>query len=147
VLSFTSLAALPPGKIADGAHCTDDCLGLRAGLDSVSKRKIFCTYWDSSPDRPARSPSLYRLLRILIVSTSSIASSTQSPNSPSTDTACFHSRAVTTRTMELHQCWMKCWLTEPVQKLVDSNPLTGLPLLGCQPIGGTSNCFQGTGIT
>jgi hypothetical protein len=34
-------------------------LGLRAGLDMVSKRKIPSPHWDSNLDHPACSQSLY----------------------------------------------------------------------------------------
>jgi hypothetical protein len=42
-------AALPPGK-RPGTHCTGGRVGPRSGLDGIR-----------SPDRPARSESLYRL--------------------------------------------------------------------------------------
>jgi hypothetical protein len=46
-------AALPPGK-RPGTHCTGDWVGPRAGLEG-------CPTEIRSPDRPARSESLYRL--------------------------------------------------------------------------------------
>jgi hypothetical protein len=36
-------------------------VGPRAVLDAVAKRKIPSTRRESNPDRPARSPALYRL--------------------------------------------------------------------------------------
>jgi hypothetical protein len=50
-------AALPPGKIPD-THCIGGWVGPRAGLDGCGKSRPTGI---RSPDRPARSQSLYRL--------------------------------------------------------------------------------------
>jgi hypothetical protein len=52
-------AALPPGK-RPGTHCTGGWVGRRAGLDGCGKSRPPTGI--RSPDRPARSESLYRLL-------------------------------------------------------------------------------------
>jgi hypothetical protein len=39
-----------PGKKAPGARWIRDWVCLRAGLDDVEKRKIFCLYRDSDSD-------------------------------------------------------------------------------------------------
>ena len=50
-------ADLPPGK-RSGTHCIGCWVGLRAGLDGCGKSRPTGI---RSPDRPARSESLYRL--------------------------------------------------------------------------------------
>ena len=50
-------AALPPGN-RPGTHCTGGWVGPRAGLDGCEKSRPTGI---RSPDRPARSESLYRL--------------------------------------------------------------------------------------
>ena len=50
-------AALPPG-MRPGTHCIEGWVGHRAGLDGRGK---FAPTGIPSPDRPARSESLYRL--------------------------------------------------------------------------------------
>jgi hypothetical protein len=52
-------AALPPMERATGTHWMGDWVGPRAGLDTVSKRKVPSPRRESNPDRPARSQSLY----------------------------------------------------------------------------------------
>jgi hypothetical protein len=51
-------AALPPGK-RSGTHCIGGWVGPRASLDVCRESRP--TTWIRSPDRPARSESLYRL--------------------------------------------------------------------------------------
>jgi hypothetical protein len=51
-------AALPPGK-RNGTHCTGGWVGSTAGLDKCGKSPPTGI---RSPDRPARSESLYRLI-------------------------------------------------------------------------------------
>jgi hypothetical protein len=53
-----ALAALPPAKRC-GTHCTGGCVGPRTGLDGCEKSRPPTRI--QSPDRPARSESLYRL--------------------------------------------------------------------------------------
>jgi hypothetical protein len=58
-------SALRPGRFISGQRvpCTswiEGWLGPRVGLDA-GKRKISCLCWESNPNRPVRSPSLYRL--------------------------------------------------------------------------------------
>jgi len=58
-------AALPPGERAHDTHWIGGSLGPRAGLDTVSKRKIPSPRGGIEPrssHRPARSQSLFRLL-------------------------------------------------------------------------------------
>jgi hypothetical protein len=50
--------ALPPGN-RPGTHCVGDWVGPRAGLDGCGKSRPPTGI--GSPDRPARSESLYRL--------------------------------------------------------------------------------------
>jgi hypothetical protein len=50
-----------PRERASGTHWKGGWVGLRAVLDAVVKRKIPSTLRESNPDRPARSPALYRL--------------------------------------------------------------------------------------
>jgi hypothetical protein len=50
-------AALHPRE-RPGTHCTGGWFGPRAGLDRCGKSRLT---WIRSPDRPARSQSLYRL--------------------------------------------------------------------------------------
>jgi hypothetical protein len=65
-LTLVSLTPRPlnPRKRAPGTHCIGGWVGLRAGVDDVEGRKIFCPV----PGRelrhlspPARSQSMYRL--------------------------------------------------------------------------------------
>jgi hypothetical protein len=42
------------------AHSIADWVGLKVGLDTVDKRKISCSCWESNPGRLAYSSSLYR---------------------------------------------------------------------------------------
>jgi hypothetical protein len=51
-------SALPPGK-RHGTHCVGDWVGARHGLDGCGKSRPHTGI--RSPDRPARSGSLYRL--------------------------------------------------------------------------------------
>jgi hypothetical protein len=44
-----------PVEITPGNHWTGGCVGPRAGLDAVAKRKIPCPCRESSPDRSARN--------------------------------------------------------------------------------------------
>jgi hypothetical protein len=56
-------AALPPRERAHATHWIGGWVGPRAVLDAVVKRKISSTRRESNPrtpDRPARSPALYR---------------------------------------------------------------------------------------
>jgi hypothetical protein len=50
-----ALVALPPGN-RPGTHCTGGCVGPRACLDG---RRESRPYWDTIPDRPGQSESLY----------------------------------------------------------------------------------------
>jgi hypothetical protein len=50
-----------PKKRAAGTHWIGGCVGSRADLDAVVKRKIPSPRRESNPGRPARSPALYRL--------------------------------------------------------------------------------------
>jgi hypothetical protein len=59
------LYALPSGKTAADAYWIKSCMEPRASLDAVEKRKISCSYRESSLGRLARSPSPYRLGLIL----------------------------------------------------------------------------------
>jgi hypothetical protein len=52
-----SPVALPPGK-RPGTHCVGGWVGPRAGLDGCENLALTGI---RSPDRPARSESLYRL--------------------------------------------------------------------------------------
>jgi hypothetical protein len=47
-----ALAALLLGKEPPSIHWIGGWMGLRAGLDMVSKSKIPSPYWDSNPDHP-----------------------------------------------------------------------------------------------
>jgi hypothetical protein len=50
------------GERTPGTHCTGGWVGLRAGLDTEVRGKIFCPCRESNPDRPgrpARSKALY----------------------------------------------------------------------------------------
>jgi hypothetical protein len=59
VVSFTP-CSFTLGVRAPGTHWIGSWVGTRVGLDAVEKRKILlCREWN--PDRPARSPLLYRL--------------------------------------------------------------------------------------
>jgi hypothetical protein len=53
-----ALDALPPGK-RPGTHCTGGWVGPRAGMGGCGKSRPPTGI--RSPDRPARSESLYRL--------------------------------------------------------------------------------------
>jgi hypothetical protein len=50
-----------PRERAPGTHWIGGWVGPRAVLDAVVERKIPSTRRESNPDRPARSPALYRL--------------------------------------------------------------------------------------
>jgi hypothetical protein len=50
-----------PGGSVPSAHCIGGWVGPRAGLDTVEWREISCPCWESNPDRPFCSPSLYHL--------------------------------------------------------------------------------------
>jgi hypothetical protein len=50
-----------PRERAPGTHWIGGWVGPRAVLDMVVERKIASTRRESNPDRPARSPALYRL--------------------------------------------------------------------------------------
>jgi hypothetical protein len=54
-------SASHPGRYTPGTHWIGGCVGRAVCLDAV-KRKILHSR-ESNPGRPARSPSLYRLLR------------------------------------------------------------------------------------
>jgi hypothetical protein len=50
-----------PRERVPGTSWTGGWVGPRAILDAVVKRKILSPRRESNPDRPARSPALYRL--------------------------------------------------------------------------------------
>jgi hypothetical protein len=54
-------AALLPRERAPGTHMVVVWEGPRAGLKTVSERKISTPCRESNPDSPARNQSLYRL--------------------------------------------------------------------------------------
>jgi hypothetical protein len=65
-LDGSEWSALRPGRFtprerAPGTHCTGGWVGPRAVLDTVVKRKIPTRIEPYNPDRPTRSPALYRL--------------------------------------------------------------------------------------
>jgi hypothetical protein len=45
-------AALCPGERTPGIHCTGGWVGLRVGLDTEARGKVFCPCRGSNPDRP-----------------------------------------------------------------------------------------------
>jgi hypothetical protein len=47
-----ALAALHPRERTPGTRWTGGWVGLRAGLDTEARGKIFCLYRGSNPDRP-----------------------------------------------------------------------------------------------
>ena len=57
VVNATPLAALPSGK-KPGTHCKGGWVGLRASLDGCQN---LASTGILSPDRPARTESLYQL--------------------------------------------------------------------------------------
>jgi hypothetical protein len=57
-----ALATLyPPRERTPGTHWIGGWMGLRAGLDTGARRKIFCPCRGLNPDRPAHSQTLYCL--------------------------------------------------------------------------------------
>jgi hypothetical protein len=50
-----------PRERIPGTHWIGGWVGLRAGLDTGARRKIFCPCQGSNPDRPAHSQTLYCL--------------------------------------------------------------------------------------
>jgi hypothetical protein len=59
--SASRLRRFNPAEYTPGTHWKVDCVGPRAGMDAVEKRKLFCPSCESNPDLPFRSLSLYRL--------------------------------------------------------------------------------------
>jgi hypothetical protein len=52
-----------PGERARGTHWIGGCMGPRVGLDAVEERRILHC-WELNPCRPARSPSVCRLINL-----------------------------------------------------------------------------------
>jgi hypothetical protein len=64
VVSVTPRPRFTPGERTPGTHCTGDCVGPRAGLDTEVRGKILSPLPGidpRSPGRPARSQTLYWL--------------------------------------------------------------------------------------
>jgi hypothetical protein len=64
MVSVTPRQHFNPGEGIPGTHCTEDCVGLRAGLDTEARWKIILPLPGiqlRSPGRPPRSQTLYRL--------------------------------------------------------------------------------------
>jgi hypothetical protein len=51
--------ALPPGERTPGTHCTGGWVGLRTGLDTEVRGKIFWLCQGSNPGYPVCSQTLY----------------------------------------------------------------------------------------
>jgi hypothetical protein len=60
VVTFTPRLDYPLGRISR-YHCIRGCIGPRACLNAMEKRKTSCPSQESNPDRPTRSPPLNRL--------------------------------------------------------------------------------------
>jgi hypothetical protein len=57
----SSDSALPPGIEPSSTHCTEDWVGLRAGLDAKTRWKSIYLRWGLNSSRPVRSETLYGL--------------------------------------------------------------------------------------
>jgi hypothetical protein len=51
-----------PGEWASGIQWIGSWMGTGAGLDAMEKRKTSCSCQELNPGRPARTPSLYRIV-------------------------------------------------------------------------------------
>jgi hypothetical protein len=61
VVSITQWLHFTPGERTPCTHWIGGWVGPRAGLDAGARRKILCPCWESNPDRPAHSQTLYCL--------------------------------------------------------------------------------------